>query len=168
MIAVGTITSLASLAVSIASAFIAKSALAQAKLAVQEQTRSVQEQKLANEQAHTDWAQRKWFDLYFKVEQAYNALEKYQVTCQHSNPATMSAQQQSDANEVALLFREAGAVALVFPKNNAVDKLLETAKFPNLFDMVQPSRLKAISDAVELLRQNALVDKHVLDVLTSA
>jgi len=166
MIYAGTVTSLASLAVSVASAFIAKSALVQAKLAVEEQKRSVQEQKLANEQAHTDWAQRKWFELYFKVEQACNALEKYQVKYLRVNPATMSAQQESDANDVAVLFREAGAMALVFPKNDAVDKLLETAKFPNLFEMVQPRRLKAISEALEMLRQKALVNRRVLEILT--
>jgi len=168
MIGAGTITSLTSLAVSIASAFIAKSALEQAKLAVQEQTRSVQEQKLANEQAHGDWAQRKWFDLYFKVEQACNALENYQAIYQHGNPATPSAQQYIDAKRVTFLFREAGAMALVFPKNEVVDKLLETVKFSSVTDMAQPMRLKAISDALEMLRQKALVDRRVLDVLTGA
>lgn len=169
---VGTIITLvisaASLGVSIASAFIARGALIQAKIAVEQQKIGVQEQKLANQQAHLDWSQRKWFDLYFKTLQASNALEKYQVTYQRSNPAIISAEQQNDANDVSFLFREAGAMALVFPKNEAVDKLIEAAKFPNLFDMVQPVRLKAVSDAVELLRQKSLVNGRVLDVLTLA
>jgi hypothetical protein len=54
--------SVASLGIAIASTFIAKRSLTEAKLA-REQGKEIADR------AHDDWAQQKWFDLYFKVDQ---------------------------------------------------------------------------------------------------
>lgn len=43
--------------------------------------------KKAVEQARLDWAKQKWFDLYFKADQAYNALDEYQALYQGCNQA---------------------------------------------------------------------------------
>lgn len=168
MIYVGTITSLASLAVSIASAFIAKSALVQAKLAVEEQRRSVQEQKLANEQAHADWAQRKWFDLYFKADQACNSLERFQATYEKANPATPSLEQMKDHNAIMYIFREVITMATVFPKNPVLDELFAAMDFKIPGSALSKDRLKSLASALESLRQKALVNRRVLDILTNS
>jgi hypothetical protein len=121
--------------------------------------------KQAVEQGRINWAQQKWFDLYFKADQAYNALERYQSVYRGSNPAAPSAQQMQDHNQVMYLFREAYTMAVVFPKNGATDGLFASTNFSNPAEALSKDRLKAVSDALELLRQKALVNKSALDVM---
>jgi hypothetical protein len=78
----------------------------------------------ALQHANMDWVQGKWFDLYFKADQACNALERYQTVYQHSNPAIPSVAQMNDHNHLMYLIREAYTMASVFPKNVATDALL--------------------------------------------
>jgi hypothetical protein len=121
--------------------------------------------KQAVEQARLSWAQQKWFDLYFKADQAYNALEHYQTAYQGCNPAAPSAAQMNDHNQVMYLIREAYTMAVVFPKNEAIDALFANTNFSNPVDALSKDRLKSLGDALELLRQRALVNKSVLDVV---
>jgi hypothetical protein len=120
--------------------------------------------KQAVEHARMDWAQQKWFDLYFKADQAYNALEEYQALYQNCNPAICSAEQESDRNKLMDIFREACTMAAVFPKNSAIDALFQSVNFTNFNDALSKDKLKALSDALELLRQNALINRDVLDI----
>jgi hypothetical protein len=61
-------------------------------------------------------------------------------------------------------FREACTMAAVFPKNPAIDTFFETVNFTNVNDPLSKERLKALFNALELLRQKALVNSDVLRV----
>ena len=102
--------------------------------------------------------------LYFKADQAYNALDEYQALYKGCNPAICSPEQEKDHNELMDIFREACTMAAVFPKNPAIDALYDSVKFTNVTDALSKERLKALSDALELLRQNALINVDVLSV----
>src|SRR5215469_5500814 len=99
----------ASLVVSIAAAWIARSSLSQAKQVADRDRR--------------DWKQRKWFDLYLKANEAYDALDRLQ-TLYAEGVATGTEEFGRDWNNVILLFRELHTMATVFPKNSAIDELL--------------------------------------------
>jgi hypothetical protein len=146
----------ASLVTAIASTFIAKGCLTEAELARK------QGQQTAD-RAHADWAQQKWFDLYFKVDQAYNALERFQTANHGCNTATLFPEQAKEYNQLMHIIREAHTMAVVFPKNAAIDALFTSTKISNFWSDVLPKeRLQSLSDALELLRQKALVDQSVL------
>jgi hypothetical protein len=121
----------ASLVSAIASVFIAKSSLTQAKLAVEQGS-------LAVEHARMHWAQRKWFDLYFKADQAYNALDRSQVLYQGSNPAVQSEEQLRDYSQLMHLLRD--TMTVVFPKNAATDALFASTQFSNPNDVLSKDR----------------------------
>ena len=139
---------LASLFGAMAAYRVAKSALSQAILVAEREQR--------------DWRQRKWFDLYFKTNEAYDALERFKVMYESSLSHAWNAQQTIDWNNVMELFREAGAMAVVFPKNDAIDKLFAAVKLTNPQEAISKGRLNQIQDAMEAIRQKALVDPTVL------
>lgn len=121
--------------------------------------------KQSVELARIDWAKQKWFDLYFKADQAYNALEEYQALYRGCNPGICTLEQQKDHNKLMDILREACTMAAVFPKNRAIDALFQCINFTSVIDALSKERLKTLSDALELLRQKALVDKDVLNVI---
>jgi len=139
---------LASLFGAMAAYRVAKSALSQAILVAEREQR--------------DWRQRKWFDLYFKTNEAYDALERFKVMYESSLSQAWNAQQAIDWNNVMELFREAGAMAVVFPKNDAIDKLFAAVKLTNPQEAISKGRLNQIQDAMEAIRQKALVEPTVL------
>jgi hypothetical protein len=120
--------------------------------------------KQSVERARIDWAKEKWFDLYFKADQAYNALDEYQALHQGCNPAVCSPEQERDHNKLMDMFREACTMAAVFPKNPATDALFKSVNFTSVNDALSKERLKVLSDALDLLRQNALVNSDVLRI----
>ncbi len=142
--------SLASLFAAIAACRVAKSALSQAILVAEREQR--------------DWRQRKWFDLYFKASQAYDALERFQTVYESTFPESWGTPEMThDWNNLMHLFREVGAMAVVFPKNTEIDKLFAAvAVFSNPQEAFSKDRLKAILDAMEGIRQKALVEPTVL------
>ena len=115
------------------------------------------------EHARMDWAQEKWFDLYLKAGRAYNGLEHYQALYQGGNSAVQSPEQVRDFNQLMRLFYEAHTMALVFPKNAATEALFASTRFKNSNDVLSKEKTKALLDALELLRQKALVDRSVLE-----
>ncbi len=115
------------------------------------------------EHARMDWAQEKWFDLYLKAGRAYNGLEHYQAQYQGSSPLPQSPEQVRDLNQLMRLFYEAHTMALVFPKNAATEALFLSTRFKNAADVLSKEKTKALLDALELLRQKALVDRSVLE-----
>ena len=129
---------------------IAQSALSQAILVADREQR--------------DWRQRKWFDLYFKTNQAYDALERFQTLYQADFPQCRGTPEfTSDWNNLMLLIREVGAMAVVFPRNAAIDALFAaTAVFQRHEEAFSRDRLARIRDAMEAIRQHALVDPTVL------
>ena len=75
-----------------------------------------------------------------------------------------SEEQQRDHSQLMHSVREAHTMPVVFPKNVATDALFASTQFSNPNDAFSKERLKALLDALELLRQRALVNKSVLDV----
>ena len=61
------------------------------------------------------------------------------------------------------LFRELHAMAVVFPKNASIDELLAaTATFKNSQEAFSKDRLAKILNAMEGIRQKALIEPIVL------
>jgi hypothetical protein len=144
------IVSIASLLAAIAAVWIAKSSLAQARQVAE------REQK--------EWKQRKWFDLYFKADEAYDALDHFRVKYPNSlSPDWGSAQWENDWNDLMRVMRTANRMAVVFPKNAATDALFgSTGAFSDPTEALSRDRLQQLLDAGEELRQKALVDPSVL------
>ena len=119
------------------------------------------------ERAHDEWAQQKWFDLYFSTNSAYDAMEKLQADsvvqkCGIIN--ILGGNYPDRANEVIRLFREIQAMAMVFPKCTAIDMLCAaTSGFvDDPSEMLSKQRLKNLMDAMNEIREKALVDASVL------
>ena len=116
------------------------------------------------ERDQRDWRQRKWFDLYFKTNQAYDSLERFQVLYENrpSDPSGLE-ELKRDWNALMFLMRELHAMAVVFPKNVAIDGLFAaTAVFKNPEEALSQDVREKILDAMEAIRQKALVEPTVL------
>lgn len=138
---------IASFLASVAAALIARSSLSQAKQVADRDRR--------------DWKQRKWFDLYFKANEVHDSLDRFQTLYDDATPCT--AEFQKDWNNLMFLIRQVHAMALVFPRNLATDELLScTAAFKDRAEALSKSRLAKVFNAVEGVRQRALVDPTVL------
>ena len=141
---------IASLIASVAAALIAKSSLSQAEQVAERDKR--------------DWQQRKWFELYFKATEAYDFLDYFQKT--YGSPAEPNwgtNEWQQDWNKLMFKIREAHSMAVVFPKDAAIDALFDaTAVFKNPEEAASPERLQAILDSTEGLRTKSLVDASIL------
>ncbi len=112
--------------------------------------------------AKMDWRQRKWFELYFNASEFCDALEHFQT--QHDSTSLNTNDGKKDFNDLIFLVRKAFHMALVFPRNPVVTNvLLSTAVFKDPVEALSKERLQKISDAVEDLRQKALVDTGVLE-----
>jgi hypothetical protein len=112
--------------------------------------------------ADEDWAQRKWFDLYVKADEAFNFLDRFR---QVHSPASMNpAQQHQDWNEVMFAIRRAHTMAMVFPKNPAIDKFIAaTSVFDDMQHGYNKTYLAAVLDATEDLRDMAKLKPEVLN-----
>jgi hypothetical protein len=113
--------------------------------------------------ADEDWAQRKWFDLYMKADEAFNLLYRFRQV--HPAVGSMNpAQQTQDWNLVILTIRQAHTMALVFPKNAAIDKFLAaTSVFGDMQHGYDRDYLKEFLDANEDLRDMAKLKPEVLN-----
>lgn len=144
---VGTAVALASLGLSVVALWVARSSLLLAEQVAE------QEQK--------DWKQRKWSDLYLQASEFYDHLERYQTLYQHRRMVTT--QDQEDWNELMFLIRRAHSMATVFPKTPAIDELFAaTAVFKDSHQAFSKDRLEKVFDAVQNLREKALVHPSVL------
>ena len=144
--------SIASLVVAIASAVIARGARKDAE-------------RIA-ERAHDEWAQQKWFDLYFSTNSAYDAMEKLQADSIVQKSGTINIHGDTyphRANEVIRLFREIQAMAMVFPRCTVIDTLCAaTSGFVDDRELLKKQRLQQLMDAMNDIREKALVDASVL------
>jgi len=138
---------IASLLVSVAAAYVAKSSLSQAEQVADRDRR--------------DWGQRKWFDLYFKANQLYDSLDRFQTLYDAATPCTTEF--QKDWNDLMFLIREVQCMALVFPKNPVTDEFLScTAVFKDRAEALSKCRLNKVFNAVDGIRLKALLDPAVL------
>jgi hypothetical protein len=143
---------IASLLASVAAASIAKSSLSQAKRVA--------------DRDHKDWKQRKWFELYFKADEAYDALDRFQVLYPNtSSPGWSTAEWERESHDLMRVMRTVHRIALVFPQNPEIKALFDaTAAFENMNEATSKDRLSKIFDAVEGIRQKALIfDATILD-----
>lgn len=142
---------IAALLASAAATLIARSSLSQAKQVAD------RDQK--------DWKQRKWFDLYFKADEAYDALDRFQALYPStSSPGWNTAEMQRESHDLMRTMRAVHRVAVVFPQNPVIQSLFDaTAAFENMDEATSKDRLSKVFDAVEGIRQKALVDASVLD-----
>jgi hypothetical protein len=142
--------SIASLLVSVAAALIASSSLSQAKHVAARDQR--------------DWNQRKWFDLYFKADEAHDALDRFQALYPSTSaPGWNSVEMQRESHELMRIMRTVHRIALVFPQNPAIQSLFDaTAAFENMDEATSKERLTKIFNAVDDIRQKALLDVSVL------
>jgi hypothetical protein len=113
----------------------------------------------------------KWFDLYFLTNSAYDAMEKLQADCNIQDRRLLSIRGGGNypdrANVVICIFREIQAMAMVFPRCATIDLLCAaTSGFSDdPFDprgLRSKERLKILMDAMNDMREKALVDSSVL------
>ena len=153
--------SIASLVVAIAS-FVASLASAAIANSARKDAKSIADR------AHDEWAQQKWFDLYFSTNSAYDAMDKLQADCVFQGNRLISfrgGNYPDRADEVIRLFREIQAMAMVFPKCAAIDMLCAaTSGFANDHgDLLSKKRLKKLMDAMNEIREKALVNASVFE-----
>ena len=118
--------------------------------------------------AHDEWAQQKWFDLYFSANSAYDAMEKLQADSIVQKCGTIiihGGNYQDRHNEVIRQFREIQAMAIVFPKCAPIDTLCAaTSGFVDASsEMLSKQRLNNLMDAMNEIREKALVNASVLN-----
>jgi hypothetical protein len=139
------VVALVALVLSVASVLIAKSSLTLAKqVAVRDQE---------------DWRQRKWADMYLKANETYDALDRFCVLS-----GSWSAQgSEREWNDLMRVIRGAHAMAIVFPKNPAIDSFLSSTAVFKERKAVSVGSLPKVFDAVEMIRQNARLPWGILD-----
>jgi len=159
------------LRLSIASLFVAIVSFVASLVSAAIANWSRKDAKRIADRAHDEWAQQKWFDLYFLTNSAYDAMEKLQADCNIQDSRLLSIRgggNYSDrANVVICLFREIQAMAMVFPQCATIDLLCAaTSGFSDdPFDprgLRSKERLKTLMDAMNDMREKALVDSSVL------
>jgi hypothetical protein len=141
--------SVASLVVSLAATWVARSSLSQAQQVADRDQR--------------DWRQRKWFDLYFKASEVCDSFEHFQAIYDISSMGTEGF--VKERNELMMRLRRMFAMAAVFPQNSTIAALMKCAiGLKDPVEVLSRERLKKLGDAVEGLRERAFVkDASVLD-----
>jgi hypothetical protein len=114
--------------------------------------------------AEDSWKQEKWFDLYAKADEGYNTLDQY-CTVYKAAVGIQTVQQAEDSNSLMSLIRQVHAMAMVFPKHAAIDKLVQaTSEFNNPASAFASGRLPLFLEAVMDLRDMAALDPSVLEI----
>ena len=152
------IAAIVSVALSLAALSIARSSQRTAEI-------SLSLTKQVAEREREDWKQRKWFDLYIATNAVYDLLDRFQnFYGSATGPNYGSIQCDEDWNRLMAAVREVHVAALVFPKNPAIDNLIEaTAHFERRErDAFDKERLPKLLNALEGLRQKALVNLDIL------
>ncbi len=145
---------LVSLFVSVVATRIAKSSLVIADSSLT-QAKEVADRELR------DWRQTKWFDLYFAISEFRDSLEHFQTQYDASDLETFNF--GKDRNALMFLFRRLASMAVVFPRDPAIDALRTCIEgFSEPAESLSKVRLAKVGDAVEGLRQKALVHPAVL------
>jgi hypothetical protein len=110
------------------------------------------------------WKQQKWFDLYAKADEAYDTYERY-CTYKSLLPHPEAHLGHIEAwNDLMFLTRRVYTMAMVFPKHPAIDKLVEATNFRTPADALEEGRRKRFFDAVQDMREMAVLDPSVLEI----
>ncbi|MHB1794502.1 MAG: hypothetical protein ACYCPO_06005 [Acidobacteriaceae bacterium] len=161
--------SLASLLLSVAALYVAWSSLSQAKQVADRAQRdawsSLSQAKQVAERAHTEWRQRTWYDLYFKADEAYDALDHFLT--QYPNaplPGKVTDERSRQWNDLICTMRTVQRIATVFPINSVTDKLVSATCIPDkTTQTISDEQRRKLFDAVDGVRGKALVDRSVLE-----
>jgi len=114
--------------------------------------------------AEEDWKHRKWYDLYFKAAEAYDLLDRYRTLYSVGQGRVAPTQAMEDSwNDLMMHVRVCHTMSTVFPKNRDIDDLHEATKFSKDEYVYDNERFKKFGDAVEGLRQKALLKPSVLE-----
>lgn len=170
----------ASLVVAILATLVAKSSLTRADEAVQQAKESLKHAKDVADRAHDDWAQQKWFDLFFKASFAKCTLDKLRV--EYPAEPVYDEALYKDISPLIFLTREIIAMGSVFPQCVEITNLMDAtslvpkadaksneimnfeAKRTELVNHIfSDTMLRNLNDAIEGVRQKALVDSSVLE-----
>ena len=135
----------ASLVISVASVLIAKSSLTQAKDVAERDRR--------------DWRQRKWADMYLKANETYDLLDRFQVL----SGSWDTTEWEREWSDLMRVIRTSHAMAVVFPRNPAIDSFLSATAVFGTERTVSKERLTEVLDSVELIRQRARLPADILE-----
>jgi hypothetical protein len=110
---------------------------------------------------HDEWAQRKWFDLYLEAERFSNLIEHFQTVFDRP---LQTLEFETHANEVTFAGRDMLTHAGVFPQNAGIDAVFSCLrKWPlSPQNLLSKQMLAEYNDAIELLRQKALINPSIL------
>jgi hypothetical protein len=110
------------------------------------------------------WKQQKWFDLYAKADEGYDAFDRYCTTYKMSPHPEMRIGHTNDWNNLMFLIRRVHSMAMVFPKHPAINKLVKATSFDMPADPLEEWRLKLFLEAVQDMREMAVLDPSILEV----
>jgi hypothetical protein len=148
--------SVVSLVVSVASLFAAIASVLVSR-------HSLQQAEKVSSRDQRNWRQRTWFDLYVKASEAYDFFDFFQKKYTGNHPVYVNEDYVPDWNHLMALMRQTHAMAAVFPKNVVIDELFEsTAAFKNPPEALLPERLAKVFNAVQNLRDQAILDTNIL------
>lgn len=156
---------ISSLAVSVASlitsVWIGKGSLALAR-------DTLKQAKEVTGRASDDWRQQQWFSLFVEGNTAVDLLDRhYAVMKSPGGPSWQAIQPSIDA--ATLQIKKVLGLAVVFPKCAEIDFLFAAAStFRTEPDYANVEKRSSLFDAVEDLRQRALVSSDVLGSSPSA
>jgi hypothetical protein len=147
----------ASFIATVASAVIARNSLRQTK-------------RIADRDS-ADWIQRRWFDLYFEADRAYDALDRFQALYADGIPSPQRMEWQAyvaERNDPMLKLRKVYSMSLVFPINQTIDKLHDSSKgFDDTAQLLSKERLEAMLEVVQELQSKARIkDISILQELS--
>jgi len=152
------VVSLVALIISVSSKRISESSLRTAE-------ESAAQAKRVADRALQDWRQTKWFDLYFKTNDLYDRLDRFQNTYgSATGPNYGSLECDKDWNDLIAVVRVLHIAVLVYPRNDAVDKLISATEHFEVRerDAFDKARLPKLMDALKGLREKALVSPDIL------
>jgi hypothetical protein len=119
--------------------------------------------------AEDSWKQQKWFDLYAKADEAYDTVQLYRTNWEgYLNPNVVAPgidifRRGNDWNNLMFIIRRVHSMAMVFPRHHAINKLVAATEFNTPEDAFQDEQLKMFSDAVQDIREMAVLDESILE-----
>jgi hypothetical protein len=125
--------------------------------------RSVSQAERIAQREHDEWAQRKWFDLHSKAAEALDTLDYFRAKYPNAEHKKGTEERAKDWSDLMFKVRAVGTMAFVFPQNPIVTAFIASCKFRNSENAVSDERYKEMFEAVEGLREKALVNPSVLD-----
>lgn len=152
--------------IALASLLIALASLCIAWNSVRIGKNALLQAKVDSDRAQRDWRQRKWFNLYVEADRAINLLEAFQIKYGKvsADSNTWKAEWESTVHQL----RRVCSMGAVFPINPATDRFFAAAAaIPNPEWGLPKGCFDEVSEAVEDIRQKALVDPTVLDSSTA-